>query len=331
MEKNVLLIVNTTDNYQIIIDVDNNKLSIAIRDTVIIKGNKAIIEYNSNGGTGTMKAQEIPIGNIYNLIDNEFKNDNHLFLGWCEDKEGNGKRYLPNEKIIINKEKTILYAIWMNQNFTADSIIQGVEKLNQSGYYQINTNNIQYKIHLYCYNESQEWTNNMTFGDANDVGTASSNANRMVVVKVDGNLTISSGVLVQPYFTNYGGPKGFFIYCTGTLTNNGTIANNHGAKAVGENVYLWKSDSGIYQTVDAVGGAGAGSVRASGYYVGLNGLTGGTGTNRKTGGGGSGASFTYNTQTWNSGNGATGTSYSGGTGGARNLWCIQSGIWNGII
>ena len=40
----------------------------------------------------------------------------------------------------------------------------------------------------------------------------------------------------------YGGPKGMFIYCTGTITNNGTIdMTARGAKAVGQNVYLWKN------------------------------------------------------------------------------------------
>lgn len=218
-----------------------------------------------------------------------------------------------------NKRETISGKVTVEFNSNVESLMQGVESLDTAGIYTMKVKEVTYNVHMYYYNGNQTWTGTKTFGDSSDVGTASTNANRMVVVKVNGNLTINSGAIVQPYFTDYGGPKGFLIYCTGILTNDGTIANNHGAKAVGENVYLWKSSKGAYQTVDAIGGAGATSVTASGYYTGLAGLTGGAGTNRKTGGGGSGASATYNTNTWSSGIGGVGTSYSGGPGGARYL------------
>ncbi len=216
-----------------------------------------------------------------------------------------------------NKRETISGKVTFEFNSNVESLIQGIESLDTAGFYTMVVKEVTYNVHMYYFNGNQTWTGTKTFGDSSDVGTASTNANRMVVVKVNGNLTINSGAIVQPYFTNYGGPKGFLIYCTGILTNDGTIANNHGAKAIGENVYLWKSNKGVYQTVDAVGGVGAGSVTSSGYYKGLAGLPGGAGTNRKTGGGGSGASATYDTMTWASGIGASGTSYSGGPGGAR--------------
>ena len=131
----------------------------------------------------------------------------------------------------------------------------------------------------------------------------------MVIVKVNGDLTIDSGVTVSPYYNTYGGPKGFTLYVTGTLTNNGTINNSHGAKAVGENVYLWKNDDGSYEFVPAVGGAkGAGFKK----YRGGNGKPGSAGSGRATGGGGSGA---CSGETTTCGSGSDGTSYSGGSGG----------------
>ena len=43
------------------------------------------------------------------------------------------------------------------------------------------------------------------------------------------------------------------IYCTGTLTNNGTISMTaRGAKASGQNVYLWQNLNGEYEYIPAV-------------------------------------------------------------------------------
>ena len=55
------------------------------------------------------------------------------------------------------------------------------------------------------------------------------------------------------------------VYCTGTLINNGTISMTaRGAKAEGQNVYLFKNLDGSFEYVPAVGGAGgnSASVRA---------------------------------------------------------------------
>ena len=150
---------------------------------------------------------------------------------------------------------------------------------------------------------NQHFTENKTFGDEHDVATKDDYAQNMVIVKVNGDLEIDSGVTVSPYYTEYGGPKGFTIYVTGKLTNKGTIDNSHGAKAEGQNVYLWKNTDGSYEYVPAVGGKG-GSYGASV-----------AGTGRQTGGGGGSDQP-----------GAAGTSYSGGTGGSfRNKGSINGG------
>ena len=145
---------------------------------------------------------------------------------------------------------------------------------------------------------NQHFTENKTFGDAYDVATASTYAQNMVIVKVNGDLEIDSGVTVSPYYTEYGGPKGFTLYVTGKLTNKGIIDNSHGAYAVGQNVYLWKNSNGTYEYVPAEGGK-AGTGR-----TGDVGNSGGSGISRQTGGGG--ATYSYN--------GSAGTSYSGGSG-----------------
>ena len=153
------------------------------------------------------------------------------------------------------------------------------------------------------------------FGEVGDVATASENAKNMVVLKVNGDITIKEGVTLTSVksSSNYGGPKGMTIYCTGTLTNDGTISMTaRGAKAEGENVYLWENTDGTFEYVPAIGGAG-GQGFSIYYKTGSNGRNGTNGVGRQTGGGGTGAA-----QSWvkraGVGNGSAGTSYSGGSG-----------------
>ena len=118
-------------------------------------------------------------------------------------------------------------------------------------------------------------------GSANDVATSSSYAKNMVVLKVDGNLTINSGVTLTTVASSegYGGPKGFLIYCTGTLTNNGTInMTARGAWAEGQNVYIWQNTDKSYEYVPKNGAIGGTPV-----YGTSNGNAGAAGTNRQTG------------------------------------------------
>ena len=194
----------------------------------------------------------------------------------------------------------------------SDSILEAISNEDiPTGRYSIKVNNEVYPVHMITLDGNQHFTDNKTFGDEHDVATKEDYAQNMVIVKVNGDLTIDEGVTVSPYYDkNYGGPKGFTLYVTGKLTNKGTIDNSHGAKAEGQNVYLWKNTDGTYEYVPAVGGSG-GSGGAS--RDGVNGVNGVSGTGRQTGGGGSGASYTN--VNYRSGSGSAGTSYSGGTGG----------------
>ena len=190
-----------------------------------------------------------------------------------------------------------------------------VHNYGETGEYEdsITVNGVTYNAHVYNYKGNQEWADNKTFGDDSDIGTDSTNATKMVIVKVDGDLTIGSGVTVLPKYTNYGGPKGFLLYVTGTLTNNGTIDNSHGAKAAGQAVYLWEnsvytSDDDRFEVVPAAGGAGGSLCTSTGDGVSNAGKPG---TGRRTGGGGTGVARGRNSK---ASAGSAGTSYSGGTG-----------------
>ena len=202
----------------------------------------------------------------------------------------------------------------------SESIIKWAISDNlETGYYKLKVNDITYQVHLYVYNGNQEWNSDMTFGDENDIATSSTDAVNMVMVIVNGNLTVGENATVGPYYTIYGGPKGFSLIVNGTLINNGNINNNHGAKATGENVYLWKNTDDTYEYVPAVGATGGAKVSiTSGSGTVKNGNAGSDGTNRSTGGGGTGSGrrWSYNAYI---GAGGSGTSYSGGAGsGAAN-------------
>ena len=74
----------------------------------------------------------------------------------------------------------------------------------KTGYYTFSVNDQTYPVHLYVFDEDQTW-NSMTFGDANDVATSSVFAKNMVIVKVNGDLTINSRATIKPYYNSYGG------------------------------------------------------------------------------------------------------------------------------
>lgn len=139
----------------------------------------------------------------------------------------------------------------------------------------------------------------------------------MVVLKVNGNITIDEGVTVTACKSDegYGGPKGFMIYCTGTLTNKGKISMTaRGAKAEGQNVFLWENSDGSFEYVPAEGATGGASISV-GRIGKESGNAGENGEGRQTGGGASGAAYAGDCsgQTAISGQGSSGTSYSGGT------------------
>ena len=271
---------------------------------------------------------------IYAKIVNEIDKDNKI-----EDVVTVSKKYE------VNTDST-------QSSFEADSLIDAVEKYNlDDGEYTVKVAEETYNLKVHTFNQNLEIDANTEIGSENDVATENENAKSMVVLKVNGNLTIDEGAKLTAYASKngYGGPKGMMIYCTGTLTNNGTISMTaRGAKAEGQDVYLWKNSDNSYEFVPAEGASGANSVRitTSGFWGGTFSIIGESGSNsinRQTAGGGSGAAiangddgYGWTKTTSISGAGASGTAYSGGTGGGAALgetlysgYTSESGSVNG--
>lgn len=172
--------------------------------------------------------------------------------------------------------------------------------------YHCTTNNIEIEFQMINYNTDIVLNSATTFGNT----TADS---QMLILKFNKSLTINSGITLIPQVRK----KGMLIYVAETLTNNGTISMTaRGASATGQNVYLYND-----YYIPAIGGTGG--TKVGGALTKLNGNNGTIGTNRGTGGGGSGAFYsgtdasltTTQITKFFSGAGGAGTSYSGGTGG----------------
>ncbi len=268
-------------------------------------GTKMVINFDTSLENGTITKVEPALPYKTNGEEKNIK--------FTVEGEINGIKYLTHKKISVAQKYENIYEL------SANSLIDAFDSNDlNSGKAKITVNDEIYNLHIYAYEGDTILTENTTLGTASDVGTATSEAKNMVVMNVKGNLIINEGVTLTTYSTAYGGPKGFFIYCSGTIINNGTITmTKKGAYAHGQNVYLlenktYDDENSKYEYVPAVGSSGGAGFKNSYWGVSSNGNNGNNGTSRKTAGGGSGAVRDIDQN--NSTRGGNGTSYSGGTG-----------------
>ena len=148
-----------------------------------------------------------------------------------------------------------------------------------------------------------------TISASTTLGSATADS-RMVVARYDGNLTVASGATL----TTATRKKGLVLWVRGALVVNGVVSmTGRGAKAAGQEVWLYRAPDDSAVVVPA-GGASGGAARWSNGPS-LDGNAGSSGVSLKgPGGGGSGASHCNSCISY-SGAGAAATSYSGGSGG----------------
>ena len=250
----------------------------------------------------------------YDIIQNDLLNEDNTVTIYTKLSDSIGNA-------VISKST---YSVDTTQNenrVEAESLLKAVEEYDKgNGKYTVTVSDQTYNLKMYTVNGNLTIGANTAIGNNKDVATGEETdkmAKNMVVLKVNGDLTIDENSTLTTFSKEYGGPKGLMIYCTGTITNNGDISQSgKGAYAEGQNVYLLKNTDGNYEYVPATGGSGGNGVYMENGYS--NGNSGQNGTNRGTGGGGSGAAsgskgIFYHTGI--SGSGSSGTSYSGGTGG----------------
>lgn len=283
--------------------------TIEISSNIGLNGFKTYYQIGKNNSEWIEGEGKIPILD-YDVTQNNLVNEDETITISAKIKNDN-----TGDTVLISKD----YNVDVNSkidSFEADSLLNAMEKYDfGSGKFKVKVLDKTYSLKVYSFDNNIEISTDTTFGSEEDVGEQNRYAQNMLVLKVNGDLTINKNVTISPYSNNYGGPKGMMIYCTGTITNNGNITNVVGAKAEGEDVYLWKNSEGTYEYIPATGGAGGeGFTFYSGSWKGKQGNNGANGTNRALGGGGSGAVWTCE-RTATSGSGSTATSYSGGAGG----------------
>lgn len=254
---------------------------------------------------------------------------------------------IDREELIILSEEQV--------NKKKIGLISRINEVQEDGYHMIEVigknekeeiENIVYNTHVIIHNgdlildgitniEGATLINGVyEFGDErNDVATETEDAKNMVILKVNGNLTIDENVTLTACKSEngYGGPKGMMIYCTGVITNNGIISMTaRGARAEGENVYLYRNIDGTYEYIPADGALGGTEIYVPGGSGDISGNNGEDGTNRQTGGGGTGSGYSHRKAIGIS-VGGSGTSYSGGCGSGsatadgNGSWSVTSG------
>lgn len=201
-----------------------------------------------------------------------------VHLGKCNAKGGLGKEGAAKNNVGYSGNGgnggvmvgDISSGTFIERHYESDSLLNAIKEYDfTTGEYPVTVKGTdiekgtaieeKYNLNVYSYDHDLVLSKNTTYGTKDDVGNATNDATNMIVLKVKGNLTINEDVLLTSYSSKdgYGGPKGMLIYCTGTLTNKGEISmTKKGARAEGQNVWLWKNADGKYEYVPAVGGTG---------------------------------------------------------------------------
>ncbi len=187
---------------------------------------------------------------MYKIIENNLQNEDKTTTLKVKkvNKYGNtvevAKKIKDMQKVenLYNKEEKVI---------EGESIIACIRDNEiESGNYTLKVNGEEYPAEIYNYDE------NMNYITDKNLGTSEEDS-RMLIMKYNGNLNIEKENLITAQTRK----KGMFIYVAGELTNNGEISMTaRGAKAEGQDVYLWKYDSGEYEYVPAIGATGGESV-----------------------------------------------------------------------
>ncbi len=331
----------TKNNYIFVYEVQTGKV------TILDNLDNLSVTYDLNGGEflddNQIETQfsNLEYGSTHNIISSIPSQTNKKFEGWkienSNDLYSNGDTITVKNNITLvaqySQEKYGLVSIIKDCNYSnvvsTDSTELTAEITLESITTEVETGpvdeKINYEMRIYRFPNDITITSGQTIqlGEADDVATASDEAKRMVVAIFEGNLTVEAEASLTAIASTsgYGGPKGMFICVKGELQNNGTITMTaRGAKATGENVYLYSENSTQWEFVPK-DGATAGDARTMNTATSswsIKGIAGNPGEGRQTGGGGQGGMRKTNnatTQKVKGGIGTAGTSYSGGSGG----------------
>ncbi len=110
-ETSTHLLVESKEGYEFLIEVNDLKNTAKIISEGKGTGEKYKITFNPNGGLGTENSQEVKQKLSVTLGECTFTKENYKFVGWSENSDGTGERYLPQALYTPSQDVT-LYAIW---------------------------------------------------------------------------------------------------------------------------------------------------------------------------------------------------------------------------
>ena len=202
----------------------------------------------------------------YDIIDNNMSNEDGTVPVTIT--AHNNKT---SHTLTITKEFDLQEIETTTSEIVANSLIEAIHNYNlKSGKARVQVDDEIYNLKIYDIQGELYIDSDLSVGTDSDVGTSSSYAQNMVVLRVNGDINIDSNTKLTGYGNIYGGPKGMLIYSTGTTTNNGIITMTaRGAKAEGQNVYIWKNQDNSYEFVPQLGGTGGNGVVSGVRYSGV--------------------------------------------------------------
>ena len=100
--------------------------------------NTYTVNYNSNGGTGTMPSQIMTYGNSTALTTNAFTKTGYTFAGWNTSADGTGTNYADEQSVSnlvsTNNGSITLYAKWTANTYTVTANANGGTIASTSGW-----------------------------------------------------------------------------------------------------------------------------------------------------------------------------------------------------
>lgn len=111
IENNQFILIETKDGYEIIVKVNNDTLEAEVVE--IHKGiNKQYtVTYDPNGASGKQEKEQVRNSFSVLLKECSYTKTGYEFVGWCENRDGSGERYLGGGRYTPKKD-TVLYAVW---------------------------------------------------------------------------------------------------------------------------------------------------------------------------------------------------------------------------
>lgn len=114
---------------------DEIKINEDITLTAIWKANTYIVEFDANGGKGSMSSQAMTYDQSVRLTTSTFTKDGYVFNGWNTKKDGSGTSYIDGQSVrnILTEGKITLYAQWITNaeaNKKKDKVIDTSDTSN---------------------------------------------------------------------------------------------------------------------------------------------------------------------------------------------------------